>query len=64
MHAQFDARRAVDAHFDAHLSVQVMGRVGGHLGEATVGIGLNYPLLHGKYARFHWLLNINLVNPT
>jgi hypothetical protein len=30
---------------------------------ARVGIGLNYPLLHGKYARFHWLLNINQANP-
>jgi hypothetical protein len=28
-----------------------------------VGIGLNYPLLHVKYARFHWLLNINKIYP-
>jgi hypothetical protein len=31
--------------------------------EARVGIGLNYSLLHGKYASFHWLLTINQVNP-
>jgi len=31
--------------------------------KAIVGIGLNYPPLRGKYARFHWLLNINQVNP-
>jgi hypothetical protein len=29
----------------------------------VVGLGLNYPLLHGKYAHFHWLLNINPVIP-
>lgn len=27
------------------------------------GIGLDYQLMQGKYARFHWLLNINQVNP-
>ena len=26
--------------------------------EARVGIGLNYPLLHFKYSRFHWRFNI------
>jgi hypothetical protein len=31
--------------------------------EAEVGIGLNYPLLRFKYARFYWLLNINQLNP-
>jgi len=31
--------------------------------KAEIGIGLNYPRLHAKYARYHWLLNINHVNP-
>ena len=34
-----------------------------HSRSLEVGIGLNYPLLLGKYAHFHWLLNINKVNP-
>jgi hypothetical protein len=32
--------------------------------EARVGIGQFTPLLHPKYTRFHWLLNINRHNPT
>jgi len=32
-------------------------------GTIRVGIGLNYPLLRGQYARFHWLLKLILLNP-
>jgi hypothetical protein len=31
--------------------------------KARVGIGLNYPLLQRKYARFNWLHKLILRNP-